>query len=165
MYNIKQAKKGDFYTLLGIEYIGDYYIDNDTNIAYTYDPNSKQREVLVPRSIHNTEKIRPRIRLNSGGMDVPVPYKPTPQVLDYKRGYIKRYFVQKRNAPISTITEINEKQLSKLPQDIYNFTVIQWVIGNSSQNIENINRRLVSEKESNFPGITQFFKKFTQFSY
>ena len=48
-----------------------------------------------------------------------VPHIPSPNEIDYQRGYIVRYFVQKANDINSVIYEIRKKSTAKLSQNSF----------------------------------------------
>ena len=55
--------------------------------------------------------------------------KPELTETDYKKGVIKRYFIQKLNDKDSPIYEISRRESSKYSRDNrYNLVVMDWVI-------------------------------------
>lgn len=63
----------------------------------------------------------------------PVYFKPSPNVKDYSRGFIYRYFVQKIND--LTITEVDKDKYDEISSEIYNKLTIRWTITGSKDNV------------------------------
>lgn len=94
-------------------------------------------------------------------------FVPKPNELDYKRGYIRRYFVQKTNDDGSAIFEVSDNEFLKLTQSTYyKGTSIRWKItGNiidvrtSNQKSINLGKKKIKNLGLFVSNLTQFFKK------
>lgn len=168
---IKKTNGGEYYHLDGRDYKGLYILDEKKNIAYIYKEYSKIREVLVPRFIFNTETVRLRSR-TFGGYASPQPYFPQIEASDYSLGFINRFFVQKRTAPLSSIVEVDENQFNMLRNKqskkylnskIYKGLRITWLISGNEIYVEHTNRSNVQKGEKEFKGIVNFIKDYKQF--
>lgn len=101
-------------------------------------------------------------------------YSPTPSEDDYKKGFIKRYFIKRVNAGIDTIKEISKADYEKNKKNIlYIFTQLDWKITGplydipghiSVSGIIDTNKRTVIKKEKELPGINFYIKNLSQFS-
>jgi len=92
---------------------------------------------------------------------------PKPNENDYKRGYIKRFFVQKANDKDSQIFEVSKSQYSSFTNLSFYLTVsIDWRLKGLPQEVKNSNKesiRLVYERMPKLtlylPNLLQFHKK------
>lgn len=166
-----ETKGGEFYTLEGNPYKGLYYIERNTNTAYTYIENTKNRKVLVPNYVFNTETYRLRNQIK-GGHASPTPFLPTPSTYDYSIGFIERYFIQKRTSPIKSIMEINSDEFNNISANpsnnnissyIYNAVGISWYISGNIDYVTNYNKKQVMEGEKNFRGLASYIGNYSQF--
>lgn len=169
--NILQSKLGEFYTLDGNPYKGPYYVEEATNIAYTYSANTKKRKVLVPYYVHNTETVRMRNSIK-GGYKSPSSYKPTPTDYDYRYGYILRYFLQKRTSPENSILEVSEEDFNsvspnpsstKIDERSYNSLELLWTITGNKSYVANSNKIILDKSENIFPGIKKFLPNLLEY--
>ena len=75
---------------------------------------------------------------------------PSPTEIDYKRGYITRYFVQLANDPSSYIHEVDKHQYSKISENVFYINVkLSWRLTGDVDEV----------KESNFKSIKFASKK------
>lgn len=171
MKQIKKTEGSEFYTLDGIEFKGFYYVDTKTNIAYVYDEFSKTTKILVPKHTFDTETVRLRTNIK-GGMSSPVSYKPTLSDYSYSVGEISRYFVQKRNSPMNTITEIdydqfirikNKNSKNYIDSKIYNSIDILWRISGNKDYVSFFNTKQIEDAEKTFKGLKNFLKNVLEF--
>jgi hypothetical protein len=96
-----------------------------------------------------------------------VAYIPKPIDIDYNRGYITRYFIQKSNDPSSVIYEIRKKSTSKFSTNsFYNVVSLDWRIKGSPSEVKKSNSasvRIASQSMRNIqlylPNLLQFHKK------
>jgi hypothetical protein len=96
----------------------------------------------------------------------------TPSNTDRKKGILIRYIVQKvSNRKIIEVTK--EKYNSFKDSSGYRRTSINWIIKGPAENIifnsypyygaDHRNKETVARLEQNFPGITSFFKNYSEF--
>ena len=168
---IFETKGGEFYTLEGNPYKGLYYIERKTNTAYAYFENTKNRKVLVPNYVFNTETYRLRNQIK-GGHSSPTPFKPSPSTYDYNIGFIERYFIQKRTLPAKSIMEIDSEQFNNISSNpsnnnisshIYNAVSISWFISGNIDYVMSYNKRQVMEAEKNFKGLASYIVDYIEF--
>lgn len=93
-----------------------------------------------------------------------VPYIPSPTDIDYKRGYIVRYFVQKANDINSVIYEIRKKSTAKLSQNsFYNITSLDWRIIGDVDDVKKSNSASVRIASQTIPKIQLYLPNLLQF--
>lgn len=171
MQNVKKTNGGEFYTLDGREYKGLYIVDAKKNIAYIYRENTKKLDILVPKSIFNTETVR--MRLNTyGGYASPQPFSPILTSFDYSVGKVNRYFVQKRTSPRTSIVEIDAKQFSMVRNSqsikyinsrMYNKVMVPWLISGNERYVEHTNKKTIETLSKQFLGLDVYLKNYKQF--
>lgn len=143
-YNLHQillgqfSSGGEFVFKDGSEFIGMYHV-LPTGQKFT-GPRPEQNSVeLFDLRLNPTEDILIYNRLTESEVnryEVPISFSPNPSLDDYKRGFIERFFVQKRNSPFNTISEIDSVQYNKINTlnnpgingVIYNKVKIKWII-------------------------------------
>tara|TARA_Y100001963_G_C6739068_1_gene427961 strand:+ start:1121 stop:1525 length:405 start_codon:yes stop_codon:yes gene_type:complete len=109
-------------------------------------------------------------------------YIPKPTLLDYKKGYIIRYFAKQVNDQNAPIIEINKSQYkswtdndSGLDNGFYKVTSIKWKISGPDKNIIkngflyeksifNANKDMVMLKSNSFPGLSDKLVNYLQFA-
>ena len=107
---------------------------------------------------------------------------PSPSPLDYKKGYIIRYFAKQTNDVESPVIEISRKQFKSWPDQkagldngFYKVTSLKWKIKGPDKNIIksgflyeksifNSNNDMVMLKNSSFPGLRDKLVNFLQFA-
>lgn len=107
------------------------------------------------------------------GKTTPSKFTPNPTEHDYNRGFLKRYFVQKRDRT-QRIIEVSENQFRTLKvfgkglnPKFYKGFVINWKITGPRHDIyngkvpirngvEDTNRNLLELYEQDYPGITEY---------
>jgi len=93
----------------------------------------------------------------------PTPVQISPTDADYARGFIERYFVQRRDDPIQTIIEINADQFALINSKnrrgisalIWNSTIIEWQLI-KGRYAGDINLNAVNSIKTKFPGIEKY---------
>lgn len=171
MREVKYTKGLDYYTMSGFEYVGQYYINPENNIAYVYDDTKIDTKILIPRHTFNTETIRLR-STTKGGYEAPVPIKIKPTDFEYTIGILERYFVNKRNSPLNTIVEIDIEQFSNIKSNskksgidlnIYNSIRFKWMISGNIKYVQNYNLRQIRDNLKDFKGLDKFLKNSLEF--
>ena len=93
-----------------------------------------------------------------------VPYIPSPVDVDYKRGYIVRYFVQKSNDTNSVIYEIRKKSTSKLSQNsFYKIVSLDWRIMGNPDDVKKSNSASLRIASQTIPKIQLYLPNLLQF--
>jgi hypothetical protein len=120
------------------DYIGLYHILPNGDYWSNSSPQPDSQKLIPKRMMVSPDvKIFNSIRNRQPANYLsPVPYFPILNVSDYQAGYIMRYFVQKRNNPQVTITEIdasqfntlNDKNRSGISILLWNYVELKWTI-------------------------------------
>ena len=92
------------------------------------------------------------------------PHLPTPTDLDYERGYIVRYFIQKANDTQSIITEVDYIGYSKFVDDAFYTTVsLDWKIKGTDIEIKECNFKSIKTGIDRIPLIQSYLPNLMQF--
>lgn len=157
-YSEPRHTPGKEFTLDNQEYRG-WYVVTFQNKYYTgKEINTYSKEIFT------IQEIKPTILFTED--------KITPSDTDRNKGVLIRYIVQKvSNRKIIEVTK--EKYNSFKNNPAYRRTSINWIIKGPAENkffnsypyfgADQRNRETVSRLESNFPGITSFFKNYSEF--
>lgn len=90
---------------------------------------------------------------------------PHPTEVDYKRGYISRYFIQKINDVNSNIFEISKDNFSMFNNNVfYNCVILDWRITGTKEDIKNSNSISVKLASKNMPKLMMYLPNYLQFS-
>ena len=100
-------------------------------------------------------------------LDSVVPYLPNPKDIDYQRGYIRRYFIQKANDINSPIYEISTSDINSYKNTFYYVTVsLDWRLVGTPDEVKKSNSesiRIASQTipkiQLYLPNLLQFYKK------
>jgi len=91
-------------------------------------------------------------------------YIPAPEEIDYKRGYISRYFVQRANDMSGRITEINEIAFSKFVNTpFYTVITLDWKIIGDDDEIKDCNFKSIKFVLKEMPKIQMYLPNLLQF--
>jgi hypothetical protein len=92
------------------------------------------------------------------------PHVPTPTDLDYERGYIVRYFIQKANDTQSRITEVDYIGYSKFVENAFYSTVsLDWKIKGTDEQIRECNFKSIKTGIDKIPLIQSYLPNLVQF--
>lgn len=92
------------------------------------------------------------------------PYIPTPTDLDYERGYIVRYFIQKANDSQSRITEVDYIGYSKFVESAFYSTLsLDWKIKGTDEQIRECNFKSIKTGIDKIPLIQSYLPNLLQF--
>jgi hypothetical protein len=92
------------------------------------------------------------------------PYIPTPTDLDYQRGYIVRYFIQKANDTQSRITEVDYIGYSKFVENAFYSTLsLDWKIKGTDEEIKECNFKSIKTGVDKIPLIQSYLPNLVQF--
>jgi len=93
--------------------------------------------------------------------------KPLPILEDYKKGYIKRYFVKRNNEALAYF-EINKKTHESIKKrkgeydhNLYTIGFIEWSL---EGNVVKTNKTILDKKEKKFPHLSLLFPLLDEFS-
>jgi hypothetical protein len=93
-----------------------------------------------------------------------VTYIPKPTVLDYKRGYIVRFFVQKANDDDAPIFEIKKEYVSTYTNNpFYRIAILDWRITGERSDIKKSNSASVALGCKQIPSIYLYLPNLLQF--
>ena len=92
------------------------------------------------------------------------PHIPTPTDLDYERGYIVRYFIQKANDTQSRITEVDYIGYSKFVENAFYSTLsLDWKIKGTDEQIRECNFKSIKTGIDRIPLIQSYLPNLVQF--
>ena len=92
-------------------------------------------------------------------------YIPTPQDVDYQRGYIVRYFIQKANDKDSKIFEVDEYAFAKFTNSPFYIAVqIDWRVIGSTDDIRQSNMKSINFVRKEMPALKMYLVNYLQFS-
>ena len=92
------------------------------------------------------------------------PHIPTPTDLDYDRGYIVRYFIQKANDTKARIIEVDYIGYKKFVGDaFYTTTSLDWKIKGTDEEIKECNFKSIKTAVSSIPLIQSYLPNLIQF--
>jgi hypothetical protein len=93
-----------------------------------------------------------------------VAYIPVLTEVDYKRGYISRYFIQRANDMAGRITEINEIAFSKFVNTpFYTAITLDWKVTGSDDEIKDCNSKSIKFVLKQMPKIQMYLPNLLQF--
>ena len=106
-----------------------------------------------------------KIHSNLSEFDLPeiIPYIPTPTDSDYKKGYIKRYFVQKSNDADSYIFEINPDAFTQYSINPY-FKIVSILWKITGNGISDANGKSIKIGNKTIPSLYKYLQNTLQFS-
>ena len=93
-----------------------------------------------------------------------VSYIPTPIDVDYERGYIIRYFLQKSNDINSVIFEIKKSSIGKFSDNpFYTIVGLDWRISGSSNDVKKSNSESIRIASQTIPKLAFYLPNLLQF--
>lgn len=172
-YNLHQITPGlytegnEFIIEDGRIYIGSYHLLPNGQKFSGFRPEPGSVELFELR-LNPTQDILKYNQLSGKSIDryvAPIPFQPQPTNDDYKRSFIERFFVQKRNSPLNTILEIDAQQFNQINTlnrpgingVLWNKLKIGWKISMlPKEDIYYLNQRQIEKNLLNFPGLNTF---------
>lgn len=172
-YNLHQITTGqytagkEFVISTGEIYIGPYHILPNGQRFTGFQPEDRSIELFELR-LNPTEDILRYNRITGNEINrylAPNPYYPNPASIEYNRGMIERFFVQKRSSPINTIMEIDSLQFNGINTQhnigingvIWNKLRIEWKISKIPINDAGyLNSLSIQRSEPSFKGISAY---------
>ena len=111
------------------------------------------------------DRYKSIIKLDTNYNNVKVPtYVPEISEVDYQRGYIKRYFIQKSNDQSAPIFEISENDFSNYSSNSFYVVVfLDWRLIGSDEEIKNSNFKSVKLAAKNMPALQLYLPNLLQF--
>lgn len=179
-YNLHQLTTGqytsgnEFVISTGEVYIGPYHILPTGQRFSGFQPEVKSIELFELR-LNPTADILRYNQITDGGINrysTPNPYYPSPSLDDYKRGWIERFFIQKRTSPINTIMEIDSQQFNQINTQnnpgingiLWNKLRIEWKISKiPSADANYLNLLSIQISEPKFTGISAYITNGLEF--
>lgn len=166
----------------GNELIIDDVSQNDYVGLYHILPNGEYWSEAIPhddsiRLILKKFKVQPDVkqynvinRIEQSNYISPIPYYPLLTPEDYTRGFVMRYFVQKRNNPLVTITEIdgiqynslNRKNNIGISMGIWNYVEIKWTLRGVYAQQLNL-QEIKKAEEHGFKNLSNYLKEPLEF--
>lgn len=170
-YNLHQIRTGqyssgdEFVLVDGSIYIGPYHVLPNGQRFTEFQPTDKSVELFELR-LNPTQDILRYNQITGNEVNrfsAPNPYYPIPSLDDYRRGWIERFFIQKRTSPVNTIMEIDSGQYNKInsPEGIngtlWNKLRLEWKISKMPvEDARYLNALSCQRNEPNFSGISSF---------
>ncbi len=179
-YNLHQIATGlysegnEFVLADGTDYVGMYYVIPTGQRFSGPRPERTSRELFVKR-INQTNDSLIYNKINDVGFPnyiSPVAIEPIPSENDYNRGFMQRFFVQKRNSPLNTILEIDSPQYNKINTTnrpgingvIWNKLRFDWKISKMpSADTAYLNQLILVRSEQDFPHIGKYVTNLLEF--
>jgi len=93
------------------------------------------------------------------------PSIPSPVVLDYRRGYINRYFIQRFNDDNTNVYEVNAVEYQKFVNDpFYNSVTLEWRLTGRADEIKFSNEASVKKASKKMSAILLYLPNYFQFA-
>lgn len=179
-YNLHQIITGvytegnEFVFADGTDYIGMYYVIPTGQRFSGPRPENNSRELFVKR-ISQTNDSLVYNRINETVIPnyrSPISMEVFPTEYDYNRGFMQRFFLQKRNSPLNSIIEINSEQYNSVNTTnrpgingvIWNKLRINWKISKIPRaDASYINQLTLTQVENSFPHIGKYVTDLLEF--
>lgn len=168
----KYTKGGELFREDGTPYVGPYHILPNGWYYSGFVPLSDSIELFESKP-SDADPIYTRLtKVETGNYLEPVYVRPKPEAEDYNNGYMNRYFVQKRNNPISSIVEISKDQFDSVNRTngpginayLWRRIEIPWRIrGKSINEVSDINLSVVKDASKKFIGIGKYLINLIEF--
>ena len=89
---------------------------------------------------------------------------PSPEEIDYKIGYIQRYFIQKRNDEGSYIYEVTKQYFSDiLDNPFFKGVTLKWKISGKREEVKEMNRKSISYTSKDMKTLPLYLPNYLQF--
>tara|TARA_Y100000310_G_C20463256_1_gene706363 strand:- start:327 stop:911 length:585 start_codon:yes stop_codon:yes gene_type:complete len=157
----------------GTEYIGPYHTYTDGNV-YTGSIFNNESVKLIPYKPQSDsdKKYKEIVNIKVDKYIAPKYYIPQPTNEDFDKGWIDRYFVFKRNEPITSIIEVDKKQYDgisysnkkKIDNWLYDKHSVRWKITGTAEEIKKVNRDKIFIGKFKAPGLPTYLTNLLEFS-
>jgi len=163
--------KGKELSLNGLEYVGEYHLDNQVpKTGPISSANSQKLERYYTNEDHYLyEKVK-KFNVQVAKYVDPIPYKYNPTEIAYSSGLDRRYFVEKINDIQSYVIEINDQQYKNIGQPngidpgLYRFTTINWKLTGRSQDIADYNENALATASAFVSSIQYGVRNFLEYA-
>ncbi len=151
----------------GMDYVGLYHI-NPNGQRFTGARPEKTTQLLTVKRFNQTPEtlLYNKVTANVNPTYVsPVLIAPIPEMSDYQRGTIQRFFLQKRNSPKNSIIEVDSNQYNSVNTTnkpgingvIWNRCLINWIISKiPKEDTLYLNTRSINQVLIKFPHINEY---------
>jgi len=157
----------------GTEYKGPYHTYTDGNV-YTGSIFNKESVKLIPwkPQSNSDKKYKEIVNIQVDEYIAPKYHLPRPLDEDFERGWFNRYFVFKRNEPITSIIEVDKKQYDgisynnkkKIDNWLYDKYSLRWRLMGEPSEIASTNRKKIFGGVSKAPGLPSYLTNLLEFS-
>lgn len=148
----------------GTEYVGDYH-KYTTGEVYTISAYvDGKSQVLIPYQNLSNVTIKKNFEYNKlkselNGFKPAVYGKSQPTQEDYNKGFMTKYFVQRKSSGL--ISEVVSDEFSNVQEEHYIKIQLGWkLLGDDS---EVVNRKIVLNAEKNIKGISSYITNYSEF--
>lgn len=168
----KYAKSGEFVIKeSNHDFEGLYHILPD-GTKWTEPKPSTKSEELTTKRFDVSERVQ-QYNLQKGETQkltgIPTPHYPIPNSDDYNRGYINRYFLQKKNNPLNSIIEVSEQEYRSVSTNgtidptLWNKVTVKWKITSKHAGEMNENTLKKVLRQSNFKHLEKYLNNYFEF--
>ena len=163
--------KGKEYSLNGVEYVGQYHMQDDS--AWTEPLKSDQSQELQKYYINSSHYTNDKIKnFKTPPLiykePIPIVYRPSQQA--YTAGQDTRFFVEKINDETSYAIEIDQQQFNYIGRsggidnNLYTSTSIVWKLLGVKDEIADFNQVQIQKAKRVVPTIDYAIPNLTQFA-
>lgn len=177
--NYRYTKGGEFTTITGQDYVGEYHIKASDGLPYTGPTENIQGQSidkaikLLPHYKNNNNFVYDRLSkfytpLKDYIEPTPYQYEPIIEAGVYELGFDTRYFVQKIGKGSYAI-EISAEQRELygvedgIDHNIYRLGEVQWQLVGTIEAVEKINKERVNIAAQTIPDLPFVIQNYTQF--
>jgi hypothetical protein len=164
---------GQWMEMDGTDYAGPYHTYTDGNV-YTGGTFFKGSVKLIPwkPQSNSDKKYKEIVNIQVDEYIAPKYHLPRPLDEDFERGWFNRYFVFKRNEPITSIIEVDKKQYDgisynnkkKIDNWLYDKYSLRWRLMGEPSEIASTNRKKIFGGVSKAPGLPSYLTNLLEFS-
>jgi len=164
---------GQWMEMDGTDYAGPYHTYTDGNV-YTGSTYFKESVKLIPwkPQSNSDKKYKEIVNIQVDEYIAPKYHLPRPLDEDFERGWFNRYFVFKRNEPITSIIEVDKKQYDgisynnkkKIDNWLYDKYSLRWRLMGEPSEIASTNRKKIFGGVSKAPGLPSYLTNLLEFS-
>jgi len=164
---------GQWMEMDGTDYAGPYHTYTDGNV-YTGGTFFKGSVKLIPwkPQSNSDKKYKEIVNIQVDEYIAPKYHLPRPLDEDFERGWFNRYFVFKRNEPITSIIEVDKKQYDgisynnkkKIDNWLYDKYSLRWRLMGEPSEIASTNRKKIFGGVLKAPGLPSYLTNLLEFS-